>query len=174
MSNRLLNRFTLSLRTDIWNTYKRLPLATFEKEKPGNWKMRLIDDADGLGSFIKDQVVDYLFSLVTVAVTLVLTLRMSPLMTLLCCLTIPLVFLLNAWIGRGTGKVNEDIRGSAKTTPPLRTTRCNTGRKSKYRMPRTPLSAVTGHTASAWRSWDTAGSGTGCTRRYSTISRQTT
>lgn len=111
MSNRLLNRFTLSLRTDIWNTYKRLPLATFEKEKPGNWKMRLIDDVDGLGSFIKDQVVDYLFSLVTVAVTLVLTLRMSPLMTLLCCLTIPLVFLLNAWIGRGTGKVNEDIRG---------------------------------------------------------------
>ena len=73
--------------------------------------MRLIDDVDGLGSFIKDQVVDYLFSLVTVAVTLVLTLRMSPLMTLLCCLTIPLVFLLNAWIGRGTGKVNEDIRG---------------------------------------------------------------
>lgn len=111
VSNRLLNRFTLSLRTDIWNTYKRLPLATFEKEKPGNWKMRLIDDVDGLGSFIKDQVVDYLFSLVTVAVTLVLTLRMSPLMTLLCCLTIPLVFLLNAWIGRGTGKVNEDIRG---------------------------------------------------------------
>ena len=111
VSNRLLNRFTLSLRTDIWNTYKRLPLATFEKEKPGNWKMRLIDDVDGLGSFIKDQVVDYLFSLVTVAVTLVLTLRMSPLMTLLCCLTIPLVFLLNAWIGRGTGQVNEDIRG---------------------------------------------------------------
>ena len=58
VSNRLLNRFTLSLRTDIWNTYKRLPLATFEKEKPGNWKMRLIDDVDGLGSFIKDQVVD--------------------------------------------------------------------------------------------------------------------
>ena len=29
VSNRLLNRFTLSLRTDIWNTYKRLPLATF-------------------------------------------------------------------------------------------------------------------------------------------------
>ncbi len=110
VSNRLLNRFTLSLRTDIWNAYQRLPLATFEKEKPGDWKMRLMDDVDSLGSFIKDQVVDYLFHIVTIAVTLVLTLRMSWLMTLLCSLTVPLVFLLNAWIGRGTGKVNEDIR----------------------------------------------------------------
>ena len=110
VSNRLLNRFTLSLRTDIWNTYKRLPLSTFEKEKPGNWKMRLMDDVDSLGSFIQNQVVAYLFSLIMVAVTLVLTLRMSPLMTLLCCLTLPIVFLLNAWIGRGTGRVNEGIR----------------------------------------------------------------
>lgn len=98
------------MRTDIWNAYQRLPLATFEKEKPGDWKMRLMDDVDSLGSFIKDQVVDYLFHIVTIAVTLVLTLRMSWLMTLLCSLTVPLVFLLNAWIGRGTGKVNEDIR----------------------------------------------------------------
>ncbi len=110
VSNQLLNRFSLSLRTDIWKAYQRLPLATFEKEKPGDWKMRLMDDVDSLGSFIKDQVVDYLYHIVMMAVTLVLTLRMSWLMTLICSLTVPLVFLLNAWIGRGTGKVNEDIR----------------------------------------------------------------
>lgn len=110
VSNRLLNRFTLSLRTDIWNIYKRLPLAAFEKENPGNWKMRLMDDVDSLGSFMSDQVVGYLFSAATAVLTVLLTLRMSWLMTLCCSLTIPFVFFLNAWIGRGTGRINEEIR----------------------------------------------------------------
>lgn len=108
--NRLLNHFTFTLRTQIWGKYTRLSYPDFQQKEAGDWKMRIMEDVDCLGSFIKDQVADYLYSLLLVGVTLAASLWIQPLLTGLCLLIIPPVFLINRWIGKGTGRVNEDIR----------------------------------------------------------------
>lgn len=109
--NRVLNSFTLNLRKDVLEKYQRLPYSFFEKREPGDWKMRLVDDVDCLGSFIRDQINDYFLGILTIGFTLFMAFRIDVRMTLCCLLVIPFVFLVNYLIGRGTRKVNEDIRG---------------------------------------------------------------
>lgn len=113
--NRLLNRFTWRLRMEIWEKYNRLPFSSLEKMEIGDLKMRIMDDVDCLGGFLKEQVVDFLVALLTAGITLTLLLVIEPLMTLLCLLTIPFVFFINFLIGNGTRKVNEDIRDINET-----------------------------------------------------------
>ena len=108
--NRLLNNFTLKLRSDVFGKYKKAPFAFLEKNDVGDLKMRVMDDVDSLGSFINDQVVSYFFSVLMVGFSLFMCLHINWKMTLYCLLIIPFVFLINFLIGRGTKKVNEDIR----------------------------------------------------------------
>ena len=108
--NRLLNHFTFHLRKDILEKYQKAPYSFLEKHEAGDLKMRLMDDVDCLGNFIREQVVDYVFGILTIAVTLVVTLKIDFKMTLCCLIIVPLVFLINFFIARGTGKINEEIR----------------------------------------------------------------
>lgn len=109
-SNRLLNRFSLSLRNDVWSTIFRLPFAEYEKRDVGDLKMRLFDDVDSLGNFIKDQIVEVVANCLIVAVAVVLIFRINVKMSLFCLSILPFVFLINHLIGAGQKKVNEDIR----------------------------------------------------------------
>lgn len=108
--NRLLNRFTYTLRTRIWEKYTRLSYSSFLEKEAGDWKLRMMEDVDCLGSFIKDQVADYVYNLLLVGVTLAAALWIHPLLTALCLLALPLVFGVNRWLGTGTGRVNEETR----------------------------------------------------------------
>lgn len=109
-SNRILNRFLFCIRKDIWTKYLKLSFGEYEKMGIGDLKMRLVDDADGIGNFIKDQVVDYIFSIGMVIVSLLITLYINYKLTLLCLLIMPFVIIINSLIGRGNKKVNEKIR----------------------------------------------------------------
>lgn len=108
--NRLLNRFTLTIRTQVWNGYWNARYADYERMETGDLKMRLIDDVDSLGSFVQQQVAEYFSHCLIVVCTLCVSLRMHTAMTLCCLTTVPVVFLLNYLIGRGTQRVNEEIR----------------------------------------------------------------
>lgn len=108
--NRVLNRFTYNLRSDVLKKYQQAPYSFLEKKEIGDLKMRIMDDVDCLGNFIREQVVDYLFGFVMIAFTLYMTLKIDVKMTLYCLLVIPFIFLINYLIGRGTRKVNEEIR----------------------------------------------------------------
>ena len=108
--NRLLNTFTLKLRSDVFGKYQSAPYAFLEQKDIGDLKMRVMDDVDSLGSFIQSQVVAYFFSLLMIVFSLAMCLRINWQMTLYCLAIIPIVFLINWLIGHGTKKVNEDIR----------------------------------------------------------------
>lgn len=108
--NRLLNKFTLRLRTDVFGKYQSAPYAFLEKKNIGDLKMRVMDDVDSLGSFIQSQIVDYFFSILMIGFSLYMCLQTNWRMTLYCLGILPLTFLINWLIGRGTKKVNEEIR----------------------------------------------------------------
>lgn len=108
--NRVLNRFTYNLRKDVLQKYQKVPYSFLEKKEVGDLKMRIMEDVDCLGNFIREQVVDYFFGFFMIIFTLYAALRIDVKMTLYCLLVIPVVFLVNYLIGKGTRKVNEEIR----------------------------------------------------------------
>lgn len=108
--NHLLNRFTLQLSTDIFEKYQKAPVSFWEQNEAGDLKMRIMDDVDSLGSFIREQVVDYFFSIFLAFFTLAICITMKWKMSLLCLSIIPVLFFINLFIGKGTQKINEEIR----------------------------------------------------------------
>lgn len=110
LSNRVLNIFTYSIRKDVINKYIKVPYSFFEKKEIGELKMRIMDDVDSLGNFIKEHVVDYISQILIVITTLYMSFHISVTMTLCCLLIVPFVFLINYFIGFGTKRVNEEIR----------------------------------------------------------------
>lgn len=108
--NRVLNRFTYNLRKDILQKYQKAPYSFLEKKEAGDLKMRIMEDVDCLGNFIREQVVDYFFGFFLIIFALYAALRIDVKMTLYCLLVIPVVFFVNYLIGKGSRKVNEKIR----------------------------------------------------------------
>ncbi len=110
LSNRLLNSFSYKIRKDVFKRLSGAPFSFIEKKEVGELKMRILDDVDSLGSFIKEQVVDYISHVFMAVATICLSIRISVSMTMYCASIIPIVFLINYYIGAGTKKVNEEIR----------------------------------------------------------------
>ena len=108
--NKLLNGFTYKLRVSLWKKISGTYFSNIEKRNTGDLKMRIVDDVDSVGSFIKDQVVDYIFNIVLFCVCLYIIAKQNLNMTLICIWIIPIMFLINYLIAKGSKKVNEEIR----------------------------------------------------------------
>lgn len=110
LGNRVLNKFTYEIRNDVFKKFCRAPFSFMEKKNVGELKMRIMDDVDSLGNFIREQVVNYISGILMVITALYMSFRISINMTLYCIAIVPIVFLINYFIGVGTKKVNEEIR----------------------------------------------------------------
>ena len=110
LSNRVLNTFSYNIRKDVFTKYNRAPYYLIEKMEIGDLKMRFIDDVDSLGNFIKEQVINYISTVLIVIITLYMSFYISKTMTLYCLLIVPFVFLINYLISVGTKKINAKIR----------------------------------------------------------------
>jgi len=110
LGNRILNKFTYEIRKDVFNKFCSAPYFFIEKKNVGELKMRMMDDVDSLGNFIREQIVNYTSGVLMVVATLCLSFRISVNMTLYCITVVPAVFLINYFIGVGTKKVNEEKR----------------------------------------------------------------
>ena len=109
-SNRLSNRFTLTLRKDIWKKFCRLPFLALEAKEAGELKLRLMEDVDCIAGFIQEQVAGLLSNVLLAVLSVSLCIYVDPLMTILCLLIVPLVFFVNFLISAGTRRINEKIR----------------------------------------------------------------
>ena len=66
LSNRVLNTFTYNIRKDVFAKYNMVPYYLIEKMETGDLKMRFVDDVDSLGNFIKEQVINYISTVLIV------------------------------------------------------------------------------------------------------------
>lgn len=110
LQNHILNTFTYNVRKDIFEKYNRVPYSVIEKKESGELKMRIMDDVDSLGNFIRDQVVNYISSILMIITTLYISFSISLNMTLCCLFIVPVVFFINHIIGEGTKNINKEIR----------------------------------------------------------------
>lgn len=111
-SNRMLNRFSESLKSDLWSRYLNMPYADYTGYDSGDLKMRVSDDVDSLGNFVKNQCVGWCSNVIMIAVQLAFTLYINYKITLLCLSVLPVLVLFNYLIGKGSQKANDEFRKS--------------------------------------------------------------
>lgn len=109
-SNIFLNKFTLLARKSVLNKYLKTSYKNILKFNESDLKMRLFDDIDNLGNFLKEQVIDYLCGLIMIVALLFLCFFINKTMLFICISLIPIVLLIDITIAKGTSKINEKIR----------------------------------------------------------------
>jgi ABC-type multidrug transport system fused ATPase/permease subunit len=121
---RLLNvtvqRTMRALRTDVVDKVHRLPLAYFDGRQRGEVLSQLTNDIDNIQMSLSMTISDFLTSVLTVAMVLVMMLTISPLLTMITLVTVPLSLLVTRAIARrsqrlfrvqwaSTGRINAHI-----------------------------------------------------------------
>jgi ATP-binding cassette, subfamily B, fatty acid transporter len=97
---RLLNvavqRTMVALRSDVEDKVHRMPLSYFDSRQRGEVLSRVTNDVDNIQTSLSMTISQLLTSVLTVVAVLVMMLTISPLLTLLTVLTVPL----SLWVTR--------------------------------------------------------------------------
>jgi ABC-type multidrug transport system fused ATPase/permease subunit len=106
---RLLNvavqRTMVSLRSDVENKVHRMPLSYFDSRRRGEVLSRVTNDVDNIQQSLSMTISQLLTSVLTVVAVLVMMLTISPLLTLLTVITVPLSLLVTRAIARRSQKL---------------------------------------------------------------------
>ena len=109
MQARLLNvvvqRTMVALRSDVEDKVHRLPLRYFDSRQRGEVLSRLTNDVDNVQTSLSMSITQLLTSVLTVFAVLVMMLTISPLLTLLTVVTVPLSLWVTRSIARRSAKL---------------------------------------------------------------------
>jgi ATP-binding cassette, subfamily B, fatty acid transporter len=118
--NVVVQRTMVALRSDVEDKLHRLPLSYFDTRQRGELLSRVTNDIDNIATSLSMTISQLLTSLLTVFAVLVMMLTISPLLTLLAVVTVPLSLFVTREIARrsqrlfvaqwaNTGKLNAHI-----------------------------------------------------------------
>src|SRR6202171_4136588 len=106
---RLLNvtvqRTMVALRSDVEDKGHRLPLSYFDGRQRGELLSRVTNDVDNIQTSLSLTISQLLTSVLTVVAVLVMMLTISPLLTLLTVVTVPLSLWITRAIARGSQRL---------------------------------------------------------------------
>ena len=91
--NKIGQRAVTHLQIDLFKKMETLPIAFFDRNQHGDLMSRYTNDIDRIGDVLTDSLSDLLTSLLTVIGIFILMLYISPILTLVTLITIPLMFL---------------------------------------------------------------------------------
>ncbi|WP_373232907.1 ABC transporter ATP-binding protein [Cohnella sp.] len=90
------------MRVDLFGHLHRLPIPFFAKRQRGELMSRMTNDMDNVSSTLNSSAIQIFSSVLILAGTIIVMLLLSPLMTLLTFLVVPLMALGMRWITRRT------------------------------------------------------------------------
>lgn len=93
------------LRTSLFAHLQKLPVSFFDKRQHGELMSRLTNDIENVSQTLNTSFIQVFSSVLTLVGTVSIMLYLSPLLTLLTMLTIPVMFLAIRWITRRTSKL---------------------------------------------------------------------
>lgn len=91
------------LRTDLFAKLHRLPIPYYGKRQQGEIMSRVTNDIDNVSSTLNSSAIQIFSSVLTLVGTITVMLLLSPILTLLTFLVVPLMALGMRWITRRTG-----------------------------------------------------------------------
>lgn len=96
------------MRVDLFRQLHRLPIPFFGTRQQGEIMSRLTNDIDNVSSTLNSSAIQIFSSVLTLAGTLAVMLYLSPLLTLLTFMIVPLMMLGMRWITRRTGPLYKE------------------------------------------------------------------
>lgn len=103
------------MRTGIFSHLLRLPIPFFDKRQHGELMSHATNDIETVSSTLNSAFIQVFSSVLTLVGTLVVMLYLSPLLTVLTMLIIPLMFLAMRWITNRTGKLFKEQQAAVGT-----------------------------------------------------------
>jgi ATP-binding cassette subfamily B protein len=97
-------RTVYDLRKEVNAKISRLPLSYFDSRTHGEVLSRAVNDVDNIGSTLQQSLTQLITAVVTLVGVIVMMLTISPLMTLILILTLPLSFLVIKEIAKRSQK----------------------------------------------------------------------
>ncbi|MDR7002533.1 ABC transporter ATP-binding protein [Neobacillus niacini] len=101
-------RIVKSLRDSLFKKLQKLPVAFFDTRTHGELMSRLSNDVDNVSNTISQSTTQLMSGLIVIIGSLVMMLILSPILTLVSLLTVPLVFLLTKTIAKKTSVLFKD------------------------------------------------------------------
>lgn len=92
----------LRMRTELFSHLHRLPISFFNRRQQGEIMSRLTNDIENVSSTLNSSAIQIFSSVLTLLGTVGVMLWLSPLLTLLTFLVVPLMLLGMRWITRRT------------------------------------------------------------------------
>ena len=94
-----------TMRSQLFRHLHKLPITFFDRRQHGELMSRVTNDIENVSSTLNSSVIQIFSSLLTLVGTIVVMLWLSPLLTLLTMIIIPLMFIGMKWITNRTGKL---------------------------------------------------------------------
>ncbi|OUQ88948.1 multidrug ABC transporter ATP-binding protein [Brevibacillus brevis] len=95
-------RIVTNLRQSLFDKLQKLPIAYFDSRTHGELMSRLTNDIDNVSNSISQSTTQLMSGGIVILGSLVMMLVLSPILTLACLITVPLVFLLTRTIAKRT------------------------------------------------------------------------
>ncbi|WP_412861307.1 ABC transporter ATP-binding protein [Cytobacillus horneckiae] len=91
-----------TMRADLFEQIQKLPIPFFDKRQLGELMSRVTNDIENVSSTLNSSIIQIFSSVLTLAGTILVMLSLSPLLTLLTLLIVPLMFYGMKWITKRT------------------------------------------------------------------------
>lgn len=93
------------MRTGVFYHLLHLPISFFDKRQHGELMSRATNDIETVSSTLNSSFIQVFSSILTLTGTVIVMLSLSPVLTLLTMVIIPVMFIATRWITRRTGKL---------------------------------------------------------------------
>ncbi|RSD24029.1 ABC transporter ATP-binding protein [Mesobacillus subterraneus] len=97
-----------TMRKQLFTHFHKLPIDFFNKRQHGELMSRVTNDIENVSATLNSSVIQIFSSLLTLVGTLVVMIWLSPLLTLVTMIIVPLMFLGMKWITSRTGRLYKE------------------------------------------------------------------
>ncbi|WP_438825047.1 ABC transporter ATP-binding protein [Bacillus sp. JJ1122] len=97
-----------TMRKQLFRHFHKLPIDFFNKRQHGELMSRVTNDIENVSSTLNSSVIQIFSSLLTLVGTLIVMIWLSPLLTIVTMVIVPVMFLGMKWITNRTGKLYKE------------------------------------------------------------------
>jgi len=99
----IAQKTVFNLRKELFEKFHQLPISFFDKRQQGELMSRVTNDIDNINNTLNDSIIQVFASIITLLGTVSVMLYLSPLLTLITMVIIPILFISMRWITKRTG-----------------------------------------------------------------------
>ncbi|WP_127508296.1 ABC transporter ATP-binding protein [Paenibacillus humicus] len=110
VGNLLFGKILFDFRRNVLNHYLQMPLKKYQGYNPGDLKNRIDRDADVVETFLGQQIIEYYFNYLLVAIIGLILIVLNWKLAVFAFLMVPLSFWMNRWLSKGVRNSSEAYR----------------------------------------------------------------